>query len=173
MMKNPACNQRLQVRSRREFLSQSSFGFGSLALSYLLNRETLLASTLTSQLDPLALKSPDFPAKAKSVIFIFLQGGASQVDTFDPKPELTRLTGKPLPPSFREGVLGLAQIKADESKLMGTQRTFKRYGQSGLEISDLFQNLAAYADDLAVIRSCYHESFIHGPALSMIHTGTV
>src|SRR5262245_31852014 len=70
-------------------------------------------------------------------------------------------------------MLGLAQIKADESKLMGSQRTFTHYGESGLEVSDLFQNVAKFADDLAIIRSCHHESVIHGPALNMIHTGTV
>jgi hypothetical protein len=164
----------MQVTSRREFLTRSSFGFGSLALGYLLNQETALASiSSTTGLDPLASKPPHFPAKAKSVIFIFLQGGASQVDTFDPKPELARLDGQPLPPSFLKGEVGLAQIKAEEAKLMATRRIFKRYGQSGLEISDLFPNLSKFADDLAVIRSCYHESFIHGPALSMIHTGTL
>src|SRR5262249_14197921 len=70
-------------------------------------------------------------------------------------------------------MLGLAQIKAEEAKLMGSQRAFVRYGQSGLEISDLFQNVAKFADDLAIIRSCHHESVIHGPALNVIHTGTV
>ena len=68
--------------------------------------------------------------------------------------------------------MALAQIKAEESKLMASPRPFRRYGQSGLEVSDLFENIAQFADDLAVIRSCYHESFIHGPAINMIHTGS-
>src|SRR5262245_25972147 len=146
-MNNFSCNLKAKVRSRREFLAQSSFGFGSLALGYLLGTDNALASS-DALVDPLASKSPHFRAKAKNVIFIFLQGGASQVDTFDPKPTLTRLNGQPLPPSFLKGEVGLAQIKAEESKLMATRREFKRCGQSGLEISNLFSNLANFADDL-------------------------
>jgi hypothetical protein len=169
-----ACNQRVQVTSRREFLVRSSFGFGSLALGYLMNAESAMASAaFSSEVTSLTPRPPHCPAKARSVIFIFLQGGPSQVDTFDPKPELSRLDGQLVPPSFLRGMLGLAQIKAEEAKLMGSRRTFRGYGQSGLQISDLFQNVAKFADDLAVIRSCHHESVIHGPALNMIHTGTV
>jgi len=160
----------MPARTRREFLELSSLGFGGLALSYLLQREGL---ALPGSADALATKAVDFPAKAKHVIFVFLQGGPSQVDTFDPKPALNRLDGQFLPPSFLEGESALAQIKANESKLMGSRRTFKKHGQSGLEISDLFENLAKLSDDLAVIRSCHHESVIHGPAISLIHTGSI
>jgi hypothetical protein len=172
---NPfACNRRIEVTSRREFLVRSSFGFGSLALGYLMNCDSALAASVSpGPAGPLALKTPHFKAKARSVVFIFLQGGPRQVDTFDPKPELSRLNGQLVPPSFLQGMLGLAQIKAEEAKLMGSRRAFSRYGQSGVEISDLFQNVAKFADDLAIIRSCHHESVIHGPALNMIHTGTV
>jgi hypothetical protein len=160
---NPfACQRRANASSRREFLQKAGFGVGSLALASLLNGESALAP-----------KAPQFPAKAKRVIFFFLQGGPSQVDTFDPKPLLNRLNGQPVPASFIGEDVSLAQIKVNESKLMGTRRVFQRYGQSGLEISDLFQNVARHADDLAVVRSCYHESFIHGPAISMIHTGSL
>jgi hypothetical protein len=162
------------VRSRREFLAKSSFGFGSMALGYLLSQDMVSAATISgNEANALAAKPPHFAAKAKRVIFVFLQGGPSQVDTFDPKPELTRLDGQFLPPSFLNTDVALAQTKAEESRLLGTRRTFRKYGQSGLEISDLFEKLAAVADDLAVIRSCYHESFIHGPAISMIHTGSL
>ena len=168
---NPfSCNRRMPARTRREFLELSSFGFGSLALSYLLQREGL---ALPGSADALATKAVDFPAKAKHVIFVFLQGGPSHIDTFDPKPALNRLDGQFLPPSFLEGESALAQIKANESKLMGSRRIFKKHGQSGLEISDLFENLAKLSDDLAVIRSCHHESVIHGPAISLIHTGSI
>ena len=168
---NPfSCNRRMPARTRREFLELSSFGFGSLALSYLLQREGL---ALPGSADALATKAVDFPAKAKHVIFVFLQGGPSHVDTFDPKPALNRLDGQFLPPSFLEGESALAQIKANESRLMGSRRIFKKHGQSGLQISDLFENLAKLSDDLAVIRSCHHESVIHGPAISLIHTGSI
>jgi Protein of unknown function (DUF1501) len=173
-MRNTCCNRRIQVHSRREFLEKSSFGFGAVALGYLLNGQSALASNQPVQaINPLAPKPPQFPAKAKHVIFIFMQGGPSHVDTFDPKPTLSRLEGQPLPPSFLKKDLSLAQINAKESKLMGSRRTFKKYGQSGLEVSDLFENVAKFADDIAVIRSCYHESFIHGPALSMLHSGSL
>ena len=168
---NPfSCNRRMPARTRREFLELSSFGFGSLALSYLLQRDSL---ALPGSVDPLAPRAVDFPAKAKHVIFVFLQGGPSHVDTFDPKPALNRLDGQFLPPSFLEGESALAQIKANESRLMGSRRIFKKHGQSGLQISDLFENLAKLSDDLAVIRSCHHESVIHGPAISLIHTGSI
>ena len=113
------------------------------------------------------------PPKAKSVIFLFLQGGLSQVDSFDPKPALARWDGKLLPAEYQDGKLLLAQINAFEAKFMQTRRTFKKRGQSGIEISDLFEKTAELADELAVIRSCYHESFIHGPALSMLNTGSL
>src|SRR5947208_16681335 len=129
-----SCNRRLKVGSRREFLAKSSFGFGSMALSYLLGRDLAGAATISGNFfNPLVAKPPHFPAKAKRVIFIFLQGGPSQVDTFDPKPELTRLDGKFLPPSFLQGDVALAQIKANEARLMGTKRTFRKCGKSGLE----------------------------------------
>jgi hypothetical protein len=134
---------------------------------------SLLGSSRAFGADPLAPRPAHFPTKAKSVIFIFMQGGPSHIDTFDPKPVLTRLDGQPLPPSFRPEELGLQFIKASEARLMGSRRIFKRYGQSGLEVSDLFENVAKYADDMAVIRSCYHDSFIHGPAISLIHTGSI
>lgn len=126
-MKDYSCTQRLSARSRREFLMRSGMGFGSLALGCLLHSESVAASSAPS-LNPLAPKAPHFAAKARSVIFIFLQGGLSQVDSFDPKPELTRLHGQFLPPSFLKR-LTLAQIKAEESKLLGSHRPFKRYGQ--------------------------------------------
>ena len=171
-MNNACCNRRVQVRSRREFLQKSSYGFGSLALGYLLNGANALAST-GDAINPLAPKMPPYPAKAKNVIFLFMEGGPSHIDTWDPKPEVNRLEGQLLPPSFLKKNIQVAQIDASQSKLMGSRRTFKRYGQSGMEISDVWQNVAQFADDIAVVRSCYHESFIHGPALSLLHSGSI
>ncbi len=171
-MQSSCCNNRIQVRSRREFLEKSSYGFGAMALQYLLGASQALAAP-TAAMNPLAPKAPPFPPKAKQVIFLFMEGGPSHMDTFDPKPTLNQLEGQPLPPSFLKGDVQLAQINAKESKLMGSRRTFKRYGQSGLEVSDVFPRVAEFADDMAVIRSCYHESIIHGPALSMLHSGSI
>lgn len=153
------------MRSRREFLEKSAHGFGAIALSFLMQSE------LGADPDPLAPKPPHFAAKAKNVIFLFMQGGPSHLDTFDPKPELARFDGQTVPPSFRAEGLNLQNLNAAESKLMAPRRTFRRYGRSGIEISDLFPNLARHADELAVIRSCYHESFIHGPAFLVMNTG--
>ncbi len=164
--------EQLGAATRREFLKRSSFGFGSLALAELLNSEDAWSATPT-ETDPLSPKRPHFAAKAKSAIFLFMEGGPSHMDTFDPKHELTRFDGHPLPPSFHAADLNLQFIKASDAKLMGSRRKFQKYGQSGLEISDLFAHVAQFADDLAIIRSCYHESFIHGPALRLLHTGSI
>jgi hypothetical protein len=156
------CNRHQTAVSRRDFLCRYAFGFGGMALAH-----------LNGAVNPLAPKAPHRPAKAKSVIYLFMQGGPSHVDTFDPKPELSRFDGQPVPQTFRSEGLNLQFIKVAESKLMGSRRTFRKYGQSGLEISDLFESLGAHADDLAVIRSVYHDAFIHGPALNLLYTGSI
>jgi len=162
----------MSIESRRRFLASSGFGFGSLALSYLLDARNGAAASMEAE-NPLAPKEPHFPPHATSVILIFLQGGASHVDTFDPKPVLAKLDGQPVPASFRPENLNLQFIQASQAKLMSSRFPFRRYGKSGLEISDLFQSLGAHADDLAVVRSCYHESFVHGPALNLLYNGSI
>lgn len=157
--------------SRREMLSQSLPGFGTLALASLLFPNEAPAQALR-QGNPLAAKSPHFPAKAKSVIFLYMTGGPSQVDTFDPKPDLQRLDGQPIPANFQTDNLKLQFMKATDGKLMGSPFAFARQGESGLEISSLFPKLAQHADELAVVRSVYHDSFIHGPAINALCTGS-
>src|ERR1700680_3380802 len=103
------CERRQVVGSRREFLLRSSFGFGWLALANLLSGESQ-AATIAPAPDPLAPSPPHFPGKARSVVFLFMEGGPSHVDTFDPKPELTRYDGQPLPSSFRSDDLHLQFI---------------------------------------------------------------
>jgi hypothetical protein len=98
-----------------------------------------------------------------------MHGGPSQLDTFDPKPLLARYAGQTLPESF--GKLDLEFTKTATAKVLASQRTFRRHGQSGLEISDLFPHLAAHADRLAVVRSCHHTEFNHSPALYLMHGG--
>ena len=158
-----------QQLTRRDVLTRSSLGFGGLALANLLGREADGATR--SPRNPLAPVTPPLRATAKSVIFLFMQGGPSQMETFDPKPELARLDGTPLPESFKN--VDLAQIDAADGKLMGPVFEFQRYGKSGLPISEIFHNLSRHADDLAVIRSCYHNEFIHGPALKLMDSGTI
>jgi hypothetical protein len=147
---------------------------GALALGHCLTRDGFadpalkdLASAIPN---PLAVKTPHFNGTAKNVIFLFMQGGPSHIDTFDPKPGLEKHHGELLPESFRD--LDLAQINTSDAPLMASTAKFRRHGQSGMEISDLFENVARHADDLAVIRSCYHNNVIHGPAITFMHSGT-
>ena len=156
---------------RREFLQKAGLGFGMLAAGDLLSRD-MAAATMppsTHQVHPLAPKPPHFPAKAKSVIFLFMHGGPSHIDTFDPKPMLAKLDGQKLPPSF--GDEDFQFTAAENARLMASPQIFRKRGQSGVEISDLFPHLAQHADDLAVIRSCYHESFEHTIGTNWLNTG--
>ena len=118
--------------------------------------------------DPLAPKAPHHPAQAKAVIFLFMAGGPSQVETFDPKPLLNRLNGQPRPKTFGEAKYQF--IKSD-AKLLGTKRTFKRHGQSGIEVSDLFPHTARCIDDVAVLRSCQGDMVVHSAAQYELFSG--
>lgn len=164
------CQRFTAVADRREFLKRSALGVGASVFGSLLARD-VSASDLTGP-QTLAPKSTHFPARAQRMIFIFAAGGPSQLDTFDPKPALTKFNGQPIPESFRTEGLSLQFMKASDGKLMASAFPFSKHGESGLEISSLFPHLAKHADDLAVIRSCHHDSFIHGPASAMMSTGS-
>ena len=152
--------------SRRDWLAQAGGGFGAVALGSLLSGEAPAAGND-------AARTPHFQPRAKAVISLFMQGGPSQVDTFDPKPELERLRGQPVPASFAAEGLQLQFMSATGAALMPSPFKFEKYGESGLPVSEIFARTAEHADRLAVIRSCHHESFIHGPALSLMHTGSL
>ncbi len=115
--------------------------------------------------NPLLAKEPHFPAKAKHVIFLFLNGGPSQVDTFDPKPMLTKYHGQQAP-------AGNLKTERKTGTLLKSPFTFKKYGQSGLEVSEIFSNLAQHADDLCVIRSMHTDRPNHEPSLTMLNCGS-
>src|SRR5205823_10734012 len=119
--------------------------------------------------NPLAPKSPPLPATAKRVISLFMQGGPSQMDTYDPKRLLARLNGQRHPDSF--GNEDFQNGKLKELVVLGSERAFKKYGQSGIEVSDLFPHTSQRVDDLAVIRSVYHEGFTHSQAQFLINNG--
>jgi hypothetical protein len=136
--------------ARRKFLETAGLGIGWLA-----------AQNITA--------APQFRASAKSVISLFMQGGPSQVDTFDPKPLLNKLHGEHPPPSF--GDEDFQNGKLAESIILGSSRTFRRHGQSGVEVSDLLPHIATKADHIAVIRSLYHEGFTHSQAQFLINNG--
>jgi hypothetical protein len=149
-------------RTRRELFSDAFGGFGALALS------SLLAEAAAA--DPLAPKTPHFEPKAKSVIFLFMAGGPSQVDTFDPKPMLNKLDGQPLPAEF--GEVKYQQIQKG-AKLLGSGRSFKKHGQAGIEVSDLFPHTAKCIDDIAVVRSCHCDKVVHSAAQYELFSGRV
>jgi hypothetical protein len=154
------------VLTRRDLLFRAGGGFGGLALSALLAREAGAAPE--GGVNPVAPRVPPLPARARSVIFLFMVGGPSHIETFDPKPEVTRLTGQQMPLEFG-GIT--SQFIRPGTPLMGSLWEFKKHGRSGIEVSDLLPHIATCVDDLAVIRSCYSESFIHAPAMYQLSCG--
>src|SRR2546421_6942712 len=123
------------LHSRRHFLTTGASGLGTLALSSLLGDDGLLAA------DPLAPKKPHFAPKAKACICIYLEGGPSQIDLFDPKPKLNKLNGQALPESMTKKVR-FAFIKKETARLLGSPRVFKKHGKCGMELSDWLPHLA-------------------------------
>jgi hypothetical protein len=156
------------TRNRREFLCNACCGFGGLAFASMLAQEDLHAAAT----NPLAPKPPHMPdkAKAKSVIFLFMAGGPSHIETFDPKPLLNQLSGQKRPAEFGEAKY---QFIAGDAKLLGTKRTFRKYGKSGIEVSDLLPRTAQCIDDIAVVRSCYGDMVVHSAAQYQLFTGRV
>ena len=151
----------LADQTRRAFLGRAAGGFGGLALGCLL-RENLAAKPL----------EPHFAPRAKRVISLFMSGGPSHVDTFDPKPLLTKLDGQPMPADIIKNH-EFAMIKTKEPQVKGSPWAFRMHGQSGTEISELFPHVAGVADDLAVVRSLYSDTFNHDPAVTFMNTGNV
>src|ERR1043165_3239571 len=129
--------------SRRRFLQSSGMGIGWLAALDMLQRSAAAGE------NPMAPKAPPLPATAKSVISLFMQGGPSQVDTYDPKPLLAKLHGQHPPDSF--GNEDFQNGKFRDTVILGSKRSFKKYGQSGIEVSDLFPQTSQRIDDLAII----------------------
>lgn len=139
------CHHYDNPTSRREFLQRAGCGFGAVALAAL-TRES--AYGVSVQLSPVAAKLPHRAAQAKNVIFLFMEGGPSHLDTFDYKPLLNQLAGQQLPASFKPPITAMGETK---SPLLECKRTWKQCGQSGLWVSDWFEHVSQHADDLAVI----------------------
>ena len=153
--------------TRRHFLKDCGIGLGKVALASLLAEGT--ASQAATPVNPMLTKPGHFPGKAKAVIHLFMAGAPSHLDLFDPKPELTRMDGKPLPPSVTSGQR-LAFIRADAA-VMGPQFKFARHGQSGMEISEALPWLSKITDDICLIRSVHTDQFNHAPAQTFFQTG--
>ena len=149
---------------RRTFLTQSAYGLGGIAVANLLQQAEAGL--------PGAMKRPHTPVKARRVIFLCMAGGPSHLETFDWKPELKRLDGQPFPESFTKGQQ-LAQLQNTVLKARGAFCEFKRFGQSGLEVSELFPNIGSVADDLCVIRSMQTEQINHDTAHAFMNTGSI
>lgn len=152
-------------RSRREFLWQVGGGFAGLALADLLAESGFFPTNASAGE---ALVAPHIPARAKHCVFLFMNGGPSQVDTFDPKPALTRFHGKPYKGEAKVGSNG-----RPIGHLMQSPFEFRKHGQSGLEISSLFPHTARFADDLCVIRSMHADTAAHASGCLQMNTGSI
>jgi hypothetical protein len=156
--------------TRRDFLRRSGGGLGMLALASMLDTDRLAAAPADvgdRSLHPLAPRAPHFPAKAKSVIWLFMNGGPSQVDTWDYKPELARHDGQDLKGFDKNTGFFTDQV----GPLLKSPFEWARHGQSGTWVSEIFPNTSRHVDDLAFIHSCYTETNNHSPALFEINTG--
>ena len=159
------CGRVAGSMDRRQFLARAGAGMGLVALADLLNRDKLLADEPTSR--P-ALAARHFPAKAHSIIWLFMEGAPSAVDVFDPKPDLVKWQGETM-----KGVGPVRTVMGNPGGLMPSPWSFKKYGQSGMDVSELFPHIAEQVDDIAFIRSMYATSPAHGPALFQMNTGSI
>src|SRR5512137_1719806 len=155
--------------TRRHFLQDCGIGLGKIALAGLLTDALKSSASAVPATNALAPKQPHFPAKAKRVIHLFMAGAPSQLDLFDYKPELAKLEGKPLPPSVI-GNQRYAFIRPDAA-VMAPRFKFKKYGQSGLELSEMLPHIGSVADDICLIRSVKTDQFNHAPAQIFFNTG--
>ncbi|MDB5296082.1 MAG: hypothetical protein JWO31_2065, partial [Phycisphaerales bacterium] len=182
--------------SRREFLARSGAGFGAVAMAAMLAGHPLAAGAADAAtaldaagpgpadplarvggrpkpsplLSPLAARAPHYPARAKNVIFLFMEGGPSHLDLFDPKPALAKLAGKPLPASFGSIITAMGEYG---SPILADQRTWGRYGSGGTWMSDWVPHLHPLADEIAVVRSCVADGINHSGGVCQMNTGSV
>ena len=151
------------VSSRRDFFTRAGSGLAGMALAEMLAE--------AAPANPLAPRNPHHKPRAKSVIWLFMEGGPSQVDTFDPKPLLTKLHGQPVPASIRKP--SQTSRGTADNTLMASQRQWKQYGQSGAWVSDWYKHVGEQVDDLAIIRSCWADGINHVGSVCQMNTGSV
>ena len=156
--------------SRRDFLARAGLGFGGLALAAMMADEAGADVPQIDPLRPLAPRPPHFGAKARSVIFLFMEGGPSHVDLFDPKPELTRAHGQPLPPSFGKV---FTPMGVGGNTLMASRRQFARHGAAGTWVSDWYPHVAGVVDEIALVRSCWADGVNHVGSVCQMNTGSI
>lgn len=154
------------AQSRRDFLFQTGLGLGGIALQTLMSRD----AAADGGVSPLAAKAPMHAARAKNVIFLFMEGGPSHLDLVDPKPLLNQLAGQPLPASFGEVITPMGESR---SPLLASRREWKRHGECGMWFSDWLPHIARHADDLAVVRSCWADGINHSAGVCQMNTGSL
>ena len=157
--------------NRREMLLRAGAGFGAIALAGMMPfGRSIVANTNGEKRGANSSLGPHHPAKAKSIIFLFMEGGPSHIDLFDPKPALEKLAGQPLPPSFAPVITPMGEYNAP---LMPSKRKWKRYGQSGQWVSDWLPHTAEHMDDIAVIRSCWGNGLNHSNGVCQMNSGSI
>ena len=161
----------LKQQTRRHFFHQCGIGVGSMALSTLLRNDGYAGSDTAIQ-NPLAPKSPHFPAKAKSIIYLFMAGGPSQLEMWDYKPKLAELNGQPIPDSYIDGKRFAFMNSSHRTNLLGPKRAFSQYGENGTWVSDLLPHTGSIVDDLTIVKTCQTELFNHAPAKLFMNAGT-
>jgi hypothetical protein len=168
-----AVDDPLLLRTRRHFFQECALGLGSMALASLWN-EGQAAAARPPLVNPLAPRPTHFKAKAKSVIYLFMAGGPSQLELFDYKPKLAALHGKPIPAEFIKGkrFAFMDSFAKQVPKLLATRRKFKKHGKAGTYVSECLPQTATVVDDLAVVRSMVTNVFNHAPAKTFINTGS-
>jgi hypothetical protein len=161
-----------RILSRRDFFFQAGHGFGALALAamYASDRHGNAATPKPDPSNPLALLPAHFTPKADRILFLFMEGGPSHVDMLDPKPELTKRNGQPLPNSFGRVITPMG---TGGNNLLASKHAFRKYGKSGLDFSDWLPQLAQCADDIAVVRSCQADGLNHVGSVCQMNTGSI
>lgn len=175
----------LREQTRRHFFSQCALGMGTLALGSLMGDRGALGSRLAlgapasgRPASPIAIKNPlepkptHFPAKAKSVIYLFMAGGPSQLDLFDYKPKLAELNGQPIPESYVAGKRFAFMGSSHRTNLLGSKQRFQQHGECGTWVSDLLPHTASIVDELSLVTTCKTDNFNHAPAKLFMNTGS-
>jgi hypothetical protein len=155
------------THSRRDFLCNAGSGLGALALASMFADDALKGADAP---DPLRPKAPHFKPTAKSVIWLFMEGGPSHIDLFDPKPALEKLAGQPMPESFGHPITAMG---TGSNTLMPAKRTWKQYGQSGIWVSDWYPEIAKHVDDMTVFRACWADGLNHVGSVCQMNTCSI
>jgi hypothetical protein len=153
--------------SRRDFLTNAGSGLGAIALSSMLSADGLLAA---GPVDPLSPKQPHFKPTAKSVIWLFMEGGPSHIDIFDPKPALEKLAGQPMPASFGKVMTAMG---TGNNTLMPAKRQWKQHGQSGMWVSDWYPEIANHVDEMTMFRACWADGLNHVGSVCQMNTCSI